>query len=100
MTALVNRLSVPILHDSPSTWLTALGVAALLYFVPAAVRALVRRRRERMLATERIELMEMPLEVLSHTTTLFMIVVSLLIGLQVLPVSGRARQALEPSPSS
>lgn len=53
-----------------------------------------------MLATERIELMEMPLEVLSHTTTLFMIVVSLLIGLQVLPVSGRARQALEPSPSS
>ena len=90
-----RSFSLPIFHNSPIAWLTALGTTALLYVVLMAVRALVRRHYKRMLATERVEIMEMPLEVLSRTTTLFLIGISLFIGLQLLTTSPRTRHGVD-----
>lgn len=95
MPLLFRPLSLPIFHNSPIAWLTALGTAALLYVVLTAVRRLVRRQHKRMMATERVEIMEVPLEVLSRTTTLFLLVLSLFVGLQVLATSDRTRLVLD-----
>jgi small-conductance mechanosensitive channel len=87
--------SLPIFHNPPMAWLTALGTAMLLYLLLAAVRGLVRRHHTRMLATERVELMEMPLEVLSRTTTPFLIAISIFFGMQLLTASPGTRHALD-----
>jgi len=95
VTLLVKAPALPILHNSPVTWLTVLGTAVALYLILMAARGLVRRQHKRMLATERTELMEMPLEVLSRTTTLFLAAVSLFIPAQALGMSAATRHALE-----
>jgi small-conductance mechanosensitive channel len=95
VTKLASPLALPIFHNSPVAWITGLAAAALLYLVLTAFRGLVRRHHKRMLATERVELMEMPLEVLSRTTTLFLLAVSLFIGLQALTISGNTHHALD-----
>ncbi len=95
MTTLFRPLSLPIFHNSPVAWLTALAAAALLYLVLVTIRKLVRRHHARMLATERVEFMEVPLEVMSHTSSLFLAAVSLFIGAQLLAVSAATRQALD-----
>lgn len=95
MTKLAGPFSLPVFHNPPVAWLTALGTAVLLYLLLAAVRGLVRRHHARMLATERVEIMEMPLEVLSRTTTPFLIAISLFIGTQLLTLSPRTRHGLD-----
>jgi small-conductance mechanosensitive channel len=92
---LFRQLSLPIFHNSALTWLAALATAGVLYLALLTVKRLVRRHHERMLATARIELMDIPLEVLSHTSTLFAAAVSIFIGLQLLAISDGARHALD-----
>jgi small-conductance mechanosensitive channel len=91
----ITLRSLVILHNSPIAWLRTLAAAVLLYLALTAVRRLVRRHHQRMLATERVEIMEIPLEVLSHTTTLFLAVISLFIGLQFLTASDATRRAFD-----
>jgi small-conductance mechanosensitive channel len=90
-----SPLALPLFHNSPVACLTALAASVLLYLALATVRRFVRHHHQRMLATERVELMEMPLEVLSHTTTLFLAAVSLFIGLQLLAASARTRHVFD-----
>jgi small-conductance mechanosensitive channel len=92
---LFTPLSQPIFHNSLTVWLSALATAALLYLTLVTVRSLVRRHHERMLATERVELMEIPLEVLSRTTTLFLAALSIFTGAQWLAMSAGTRHALD-----
>jgi small-conductance mechanosensitive channel len=92
---LFTPLSQPIFHNSLMVWLSALATAALLYLMLMTVRGLVRRHHERMLATERLELMEIPLEVLSRTTTLFLAALSIFAGAQWLTMSAGTSHALD-----
>ena len=65
-------------------WLGALVVAAVVLFGLLTLRALMRRRHKALLETPGTEVMEIPLEVLSRTTWPFMLVVSALLGVQLL----------------
>ena len=57
---------------------TVLVFAALLF-----VRRIVRTQHERLAATEQTELMELPLQVVSRTTLLFVLIAAVFAGLQV-----------------
>jgi small-conductance mechanosensitive channel len=76
--------SLPIFSNSLVAWLIAAAVAAGVLALLIALRALVRRYHKKFKATERTELLEIPLEVLSRTTLLFFVVFALFAGLRTL----------------
>jgi hypothetical protein len=82
--------SWPLFSNSLTGWLIAgsvtVGVFALLLLV---LRPLVRRYAKRLRATDRTEILEVPMEVLSRTTTLFFIVISIYAGAQALELGPR-----------
>jgi len=83
-----------VLGNSLWVWFTA-GLTATLVFVAAVVvRAFVRRHYQRMLATEKLELMELPFEVASRTTLLFMLAGAVFAGLGFLSLPAKASQAI------
>ncbi len=71
MEILNQFLQLPIFRNSVADWLIATAVMLGLFFVLLTVRKLVRRYHERLLKTEKVELTEIPTEVLSRTTVLF-----------------------------
>ena len=81
-----------IFHNSVSAWLIAgaimVGVLALLL----GLRFVVRRYAERMRATTRTEVLEIPLLVLSRTTLLFSIVVAANAGAQAIELGDRLQR--------
>jgi small-conductance mechanosensitive channel len=87
--------SWPIFQNSPTAWLiagvTALAVLALLLML----RPIVRRHAARLRATERIEILEVPMEVLSRTTTLALIMVAIYAGAVPLEIGDRGRHLLK-----
>jgi small-conductance mechanosensitive channel len=76
----------PIFHNSLTAWLIAGSVAATVFLVLLGVRMAVRRYAKRLAATDRAELLEIPMRALSRTTLLFMMIVALCIGSQSLKV--------------
>jgi small-conductance mechanosensitive channel len=66
--------------NSPSQWLIALAVAIAVYIMLTTARRLIRGYYTRMRSTENVELLEIPLGVLSKTSALFFLVLSLYIG--------------------
>jgi small-conductance mechanosensitive channel len=85
---------LPLLQNSLVSWLIALAAAALLFFVLLSARGIVRRQHKKMLATERTELLEIPLEILSRTTLLFFVILSIFAGMSTLQMSDRLRMVL------
>lgn len=69
----------------------AAGVAALVFAAGLIARRLVRKHYQRVAATPDRELMELPLRVVSRTTTLFLIFVAAFAGLAALRMSDRFR---------
>jgi small-conductance mechanosensitive channel len=86
-----NLLSLPILRNSWLDWVEALSVAAGALIVLLIARRVVRGYHARMLATDRLELLEVPFEVLSRTTLAFFLVLSLFAGLRTLAMSPQTR---------
>ena len=76
----------PIFHNSLTAWLIAGAVAAVVFLILLGLRIAVRRYANRLAATERTELLEIPMRALSRTTLLFMLIVALAIGSQSLKV--------------
>lgn len=94
MNVLDQLLELPIFRNSIIDWLLALGLTALLLVVLLWVRSLVRRYHGRRLQTDRTELTEVPIEVISRTTLLFFIVLSVFMGLTTLTMSAGTEQVL------
>jgi small-conductance mechanosensitive channel len=94
VTHILKHFSLPIFHNSALALLAALATALILFCVLALARGLVRRRHTRTQKAAQIELMEMPIVALSRTTTLFLAVVSIFAGLQLLDMSVHTRAVL------
>ncbi|HKE94740.1 MAG TPA: hypothetical protein VKB34_10565, partial [Povalibacter sp.] len=71
-------------HNTVWQWTVAAGVVVGVFLLTMLIRRIVRGRYARLAATPETELMELPLKVASHTSLLFLIVVSLYAGLAVL----------------
>jgi small-conductance mechanosensitive channel len=76
----------PIFHNSLTAWLIAGTAAGTLFLILLGLRLAVRRYANRLAATDRTELLEIPMLALSRTTLLFMLTVALSIGSQSLKV--------------
>jgi small-conductance mechanosensitive channel len=80
MNYLLTTLDKLYLNNSLNQWLWAIATAAGIWVVTLFVRRFFRRHYARMAATERVELMEVPLQIVSKTNTLFLIVLGLFFG--------------------
>jgi small-conductance mechanosensitive channel len=84
MDVLDQLLALPIFRNSLADWLIALSVMVALFFALLTARRLVRKYHAKLLDTDRTELAEIPVEVLSRTTVLFFFVLAVFAGLQTL----------------
>ncbi|MEO8002092.1 MAG: mechanosensitive ion channel family protein [Arenimonas sp.] len=71
-------------------WLLASAIAVVALLLLVLLRRLVRRRYKKLQATEKIELTELPLGVLSRTSVIFLVVVSAYLGLRFVELPERA----------
>jgi small-conductance mechanosensitive channel len=76
------------------TWLAALGVAVAVFLLLVVARRIVRRRFDKLRTTEKTELLEIPLQILSRTTVLFFAAMSLYCGSQVLALAPKIERLL------
>jgi small-conductance mechanosensitive channel len=75
-------------------WLIAAGIVVATFFVLLLLRRLIRSRYTRFVATPRAELMELPLQIASRTTVLFLLIASIFVGLQTLELPPKAARLL------
>nr|WP_298726675.1 mechanosensitive ion channel family protein [uncultured Steroidobacter sp.] len=85
---------LPLFTNSALDWLLALGIAALALLVLLTVRRAIRAYYQKMVNTAQTELLEIPLQVLSRTTLLLLVIVSLYIGSQWLTIGPKTQQML------
>ncbi len=89
-----NLAQLPLFSNSLLDWSLALAIAAVALFVLLMVRRGIRAYYKRMQATAETELLEIPLQVLSRTTLLTLLVVALYIGAQWLTMGMKTQQVL------
>lgn len=92
MSSALDMLDRLFLGISLTQWMYALGVALLVFATTTLARRVVRRHYARVAQTEATEIIEVPLQVISRTTLLFLIVLSLFAGVAVLETSDRVSQ--------
>jgi small-conductance mechanosensitive channel len=95
MPDLQELFALPVFANSLTAWVIAAAVAAGVTGTLLLLRRVVRRHHERFLATERTELLEVPIEVLSRTTLLFFVVVSIYAGMQTLTFGPRTARFID-----
>lgn len=76
----------PIAQNSPTAWFVAGGIFIGMLTLLLLLRPLVRGYAGKMRRTERRELLEIPMQVLSRTTVLFLVAVSLYFALRSLDI--------------
>jgi small-conductance mechanosensitive channel len=86
--------SWPIFQNSPTAWLIASATAVAVLAVLLVLRPFVRRYAAKLRATDRVELLEVPMEVLSRTTTLALVVLASYVGAVPLDVGEGGRRLL------
>jgi small-conductance mechanosensitive channel len=84
----------PIAQNSPTEFLVASGIFVAVLTLLLIVRPLVRKYAEKMRRTERREFLEIPMQVLSRTTFLFLLAVSLYFGLRSLELGEALNTAI------
>ncbi|HWK48708.1 MAG TPA: hypothetical protein VNR40_02425, partial [Steroidobacter sp.] len=94
MSELSSFAQLPLFNNSALDWLFALGIAVAVLLVLLALRRTVRAYHKKMLATAQTELLEIPMQVLSRTTLLLLLVVSLYVASQWLTTGPKTQQAL------
>ncbi len=94
MPDLANLAQLPLFSNSLLDWSLALGVTAVAFIALLLVRRTVRAYYKKMQATSETELLEIPLQVLSRTTLLLLVLVALFIGAQLLTVGPKTQQVL------
>lgn len=94
MPAFDEILALPLFSNRPVSWLLAGSVTVVTFIVLLSLRRLVHSYHTRFQATERTELMEIPVEVLSRTALPFFVVVALFTGLQTLTMGDSTARVL------
>jgi small-conductance mechanosensitive channel len=94
MTDYSNLAQLPLFSNSLLDWSLALAIAAIALFVLLMARRGIRAYYKRMQATAETELLEIPLQVLSRSTLLTLLVVALYIGAQWLTMGPKTQQVL------
>jgi small-conductance mechanosensitive channel len=89
-----NLLALPLFRNSLTDWSLALGLMTAMFLALLWVRRIVRTYHRKFLATDKTELVEVPLEVLSRTTLLFFLVLSVFTGLTTLTMSSGTERVL------
>jgi small-conductance mechanosensitive channel len=95
MSNLQELLSLPLFQNPVLAWLVALAVSVALVTVLLLSRRAIRRYHRRLLDTEGVQLLEIPMEVLSRTTLAFFVALSVVIGLNTLTMSERTSVVLK-----
>jgi small-conductance mechanosensitive channel len=86
MLSLDDLSELPIFTNSLTAWLTAASVAIGVFFLLLGLRGMVRRYHEKLRSTQRMEILEIPAQVLGRTTVLFFAILALYAGLQPLTI--------------
>jgi small-conductance mechanosensitive channel len=94
MRILNDLLALPLFRNSFAEWLLAAALAAGAFIVLVTLRRIVRKYHEKLVATSRWEIAEVPAEVLSRTTALFFFVLSVFLGLKTLSMGAGAARTL------
>lgn len=94
MNILDELMRLPIIRNSLADWLVATAIVCALFLGLLMLRRFVRRYHQRLLLTPRTELAEVPVEVLSRTTTLFFFVLAIFTGLRTLEMGDRTAYVL------
>ena len=84
----------PIFHNSLTAWLIAGAVAVTVFVILFGLRMAVRRYARKLKATNRTEILEIPMLALSRTTLLFMLIVAVCIGSQSLKVGDTLQRVI------
>jgi small-conductance mechanosensitive channel len=74
--------ALPLFHNSVLDWIVAAGIATGALMVLLLLRRSVRGYHRKMMATSETELLEIPMQVLSRTTLLFLAVLALFLAAQ------------------
>ncbi|MGE0113520.1 MAG: mechanosensitive ion channel family protein [Steroidobacteraceae bacterium] len=91
MNLTLGTLDQIVFGNSLSRWSVALGTALLILVGTTLARRIARRHYTRLMQTEEVELIEVPLQVIARTSTLFLCVLSLFGGLAILDVTDRVQ---------
>jgi small-conductance mechanosensitive channel len=94
MPELSTLAQLPLFSNSLLDWSFALGIAIIVLLVLLTARRIVRTYHKKMLTTTQTELLEIPLQVLSRTTLLLLLVMSLYIGSQWLTTGPTTQRVL------
>ncbi len=86
---------LPLFSNSLLQWLIAVAVTVGVLMVLLTLRRTVRSYHKRLQATPKTEFLEIPLDVLSHTTFLFFLIVSLYVGVKTLTFGPRTASLLD-----
>ena len=95
MPQLEQIFSLPIFANSAVDWSLACAITLVAFAVLLFARRLIRRWHQRLLATEKVEVLEIPVEALARTSLVFLILLSLFLGLTTLGMSPRSRGVLD-----
>jgi small-conductance mechanosensitive channel len=95
MPTLQELFALPLFSNSPLQWLIAAAVSAGVYVLLTTLRRIVRSYYQRMQATERTEMLEIPLGVLSRSTSFFFIVLALYVGALALTKGSATARVLD-----
>jgi small-conductance mechanosensitive channel len=86
--------SWPLFNNSLTAWLIAGSITVAVLAILLFLRPVVRRYAEKLSRTDRTELLEIPMLVMSRTTVLFLAIVSIYFGLQALELGEKLETAL------
>lgn len=86
--------TMPLFTNSWLDWAIAAAVMVAIVLVLLTARRIVRRIHKRLIDTPKTELLEVPMEVLSHTTFLFFLVVAVYCGVRTLTAGPRTIEFL------
>lgn len=95
MNSLLNTMDDLYLDNALSAWLWALATTLSVFLVMLLIRRLIRRQSARMAQTDKVELMEVPLLVGSKTTALFLVILSVFIGLMALKLPASTQRIVD-----
>jgi small-conductance mechanosensitive channel len=85
---------LPLFSNTPLDWSFALGISIVALLCLVTARRVVRTYHQKMLSTAETELLEIPLQVLSRTTLLLLLVISLYVGAQWLTTGPTTQRVL------
>ncbi len=91
MNSVIRTLDQLYLGNTVTQWLWALVAALSLLMISVLIKRLVRSRYQRLAITESMELIETPLKVVSRTANIFLLILSIYVGLQWLTLNDRAQ---------